>query len=124
MQRLFWTWVVSALALWLAAWVLPGVEIRQWVSVLWIAPLLGIINMVVGWVTGFISLLAFPVTILTLGCSSFILSFVLYAGAIYGLSLKLKDTFIVNSFWWALALAAVMALFSSVLNVIFPTKRG
>jgi putative membrane protein len=121
MRRIFINWVVSALALLLAAAALKqGVDINPWWHVIWIAPLLGLINALVGGISGLISFFALPVNILTLGCFGFVLSFVLYAVAIYLLGQNLNQIFVVKSFWWAVALAAVMALFSAVLNIILP----
>lgn len=122
MKRLFWHWAISSIALLLAAAALSwGVHIHHPLTAIWLAPLLGLVNAVVGGVTALVSLIAFPITILTLGCFGFVLSFVLYAWAIWALSNILKpEVFHVDSFWWAAALAAVMALFSTLLNMILP----
>ena len=131
MRRLFWYWLISALALWLAAYVVPGVKIAHWYDALWIAPLLGLVNMLVGVLTWIISLLALPITLLTLGCFSFIVSFFLYVFALYFLffsktgSLNPYMSYVGSgSGWGAVVLfAIVMALFSTVLNMVLPGKK-
>ena len=122
MRRLISYWVVSTIALLLAQAALPGINIKHWYHALWIALLLGLVNTVVGWIAGIISFVALPVNMLTLGCFGFIVSFILYTGAIYWLG-GLLDEFTVRSFWWAVALAIVMALFSSLLNMVLPWKQ-
>ncbi len=123
MRRLFWHWIISSVALLLAAAALnKGVHLGSWVTALWLAPLLGLVNALVGGITTFISLIALPITVLTLGCFGFVLSFVLYAVAIWLLSTALV-AFQVDNIWWAMALAAVMALFSSVLNMLLPGDK-
>ena len=128
MKRLLWHWVISALALFLTAQVLhPGVTITPWYHVLWLAPLLGLVNVVVGLLAKILSLVAFPVNLLTLGCFGFLLSFVIYIGAIWFLGNTtgaLRPMFQVNTFLAAAELAVVMALFGSVLNMLLPGKKG
>ena len=57
-------WLVSALALWIVAQIIPGVEVRGFGSALIAAAMIAIVNAVVGPVLRFIS---FPITFLTLG---------------------------------------------------------
>jgi uncharacterized membrane protein YvlD (DUF360 family) len=128
MRRILWHWIISAGALWITVSLLQEhIHVHNPWNVLWIAPLLGLVNMVVGVVTWLISLLAFPITLLTLGCFGFVLSFVLYAVAVYGLFSPegpLSSSMTVESFAWAAALSAVMALFSWVLNMVLPGKKS
>ncbi|MHB9026726.1 MAG: phage holin family protein [Armatimonadota bacterium] len=122
MKSLLWHWVISTLALILAAMALSkGVHLSP-LHALWIAPLFGIINAIVGGIAGIISFLATPLNLLTLGCFGFVLSSVLYTTAIYllGKNPSLVSVFQVDSFLWALSLAIVMALFSTVLNIVLP----
>jgi uncharacterized membrane protein YvlD (DUF360 family) len=126
MRRIVWHWIISAFALWLTVTALSGhiVMANPW-SVLWIAPLLGLVNFGVGIITWVISLLAFPITVLTLGCFGFVISFILYTVAIlalFGPGKGLADAMTVENFFWAMVLSAVMALFSSVLNMLLPGK--
>lgn len=127
MRRIFWHWAISAIILLLAAYALkPHVEIYGFLNALWVAPLLGLVNAVVGFVAGIIKLVAFPVNALTLGCFGFVVSFFLYSATIYLLMHKpegpLSSAMSVENLLWAMALAALMALVSTVLNMVLPGK--
>ena len=128
MKRLFWHWVISAIALWLAVAVLhQGVQVEPWYAVLWLGPLLGLLNAVVGLISAIIKLLAFPVNLLTLGCFGFVLSLVLNGTAVYLLSTNMKVLKLGDGNWWhgvgwGIALVVVMAVFSMLLNVVLPSK--
>lgn len=124
MKRLLWHWIISAAALWLTTLALQhGVTITHWYHVLWLAPLLGLVNVAVSALARVISWIAFPVNLLTLGCFGFILSFFGYIVALVYLDKQLSVLHI-TGFGWAVALAVVMALFSSLLNIILPGKTA
>ncbi len=128
MKRLFWHWLISTLALMATAAALQqGVHIPIWYHAIWIAPLFGLVNFVVGLLTWLLKIIALPINMLTLGCFGFVLSLTLYTLAIYYLC-KVPDGplvpfFSVDTFYWALALSAVMALFSTLLNMLLPGKK-
>ena len=58
------SWFVSALALWLVARIIPGIEVRGFSSALVGAAVIAVVNATIGPVLRFIS---FPLTFLTLG---------------------------------------------------------
>src|SRR5258705_183141 len=58
------SWLVSALALWLVAQMIPGIEVRGFRSALVGAAVIAVVNATIGPVLRFIS---FPLTFLTLG---------------------------------------------------------
>jgi len=57
-------WLVSALALWIVAQIIPGIEVRDFGAAMFATVVIAIVNAVVGPVLKF---LALPFTILTLG---------------------------------------------------------
>jgi len=57
-------WLVSALALWIVAQIVPGIEVRDFGAALVATIIIGIVNAVAGPVLRFV---AWPLTILTLG---------------------------------------------------------
>ncbi len=128
MRRLFWHWFISALALMCAAAALH-VNITPWYNAIWLAPLFGLINGLVGALAAIISLLALPVTVLTLGCFGFVVSFLLNVTAIYllcGPTGPLNHVLPLGGqypFLQAVELAIVLALFSTVLNMLLPGKK-
>jgi hypothetical protein len=129
MKRLFWHWAISAIALVLAvAVVQPGIKFeRGWYDAIWIAPLLGLVNLAVGFVAAIFKFFFGLVNLLTLGILGFIVSFVLYVIAIYWLGHPpngpLADIFVVKGLFDAGKLAAIMALISIVLNMVLPGKK-
>ena len=58
------SWFLSALALWLVALLIPGIEVRGFRSALVAAAVIAVVNATIGPVLRFIS---FPLTFLTLG---------------------------------------------------------
>ena len=58
------SWFLSALALWLVALMIPGIEVRGFRSALVATAVIAVVNALIGPVLRFIS---FPLTILTLG---------------------------------------------------------
>ncbi|MHB0938392.1 MAG: phage holin family protein [Armatimonadota bacterium] len=129
MKRLFWHWAISAIALVFAvAVVQPGIKFeRGWYDAIWIAPLLGLINLAVGFVASILKLFFGLANLLTLGILGFIVSFLLYVIAIYWLGHPptgpLAEVFSVQGIFDAGKLAVIMALFSTVLNIILPGKK-
>jgi putative membrane protein len=57
-------WLVSALALWLVAQVIPGIEVRDFGAAMFATLVIAVVNAVIGPVVKFF---AFPLTFLTLG---------------------------------------------------------
>jgi uncharacterized membrane protein YvlD (DUF360 family) len=128
MKRLFWHWAISAIALVVAVAVVPGITfVRGWYDAVWLAPLLGLVNLAVGFVAAILKLFFGLVNLLTLGLLGFIISFVLYGTAIYWLGHPpdgpLADIMRVSSWIDAVILAVIMALFSIVLNMVLPGKK-
>ena len=62
-MTLLLSWLISAVAVWVAAWLLPGIRVRSFGSAFWVAALIGVANTLLGWV--FFTLFA----VLTLGLS-------------------------------------------------------
>ncbi len=58
------SWLISALALWIIAQVLPGIQVRDFTSAIIAAAVIAIVNVTIGW---FVKLIFFPLTFLTLG---------------------------------------------------------
>jgi putative membrane protein len=97
-------WAVSALALWVARSLVPGIQIEG-ASTLWMAALLlGFVNAVVRPLLIFFT---FPITILTLGLFLLVIN-----AAMLGLVAALLDRFTIAGFWPALAGAIVVSLVS------------
>src|ERR1035438_908535 len=98
-------WLVSALALWIVAQIVPGIEVRGFGDAMIATVVIGIVSAVVGPILRF---LAWPLTILTLG---------LFLLVINALLLKLASLvtpgFRVRGFWDAVLGSLVLTILTS-----------
>lgn len=100
-------WVLSAVAVLIAAYLLPGVSVESFWAALVVAVLLAIFNAVL---RPILVILTIPVTVITLGL------FLLVINAIIVLMTDaMIADFYVSGFWWAL----LFSLIISVLGAIF-----
>jgi uncharacterized membrane protein YvlD (DUF360 family) len=113
--RLVSSWFITATALWVAAGVLPGVDIEGWWGALAVAIVVAVLNAVL---PPLLAALRLPFT-LALG---FLLVLALNAFVLKLASDFLEDTFVVDSFWWALLAALLVSAVSVVLEVVFGTN--
>jgi uncharacterized membrane protein YvlD (DUF360 family) len=127
MRRIIWNWVISSLALWLGASILsPEIIITTppWYNVCWVAALLGLTNVIVGFLTALIKLLTLPVNVITMGCFGFFLSLIMNGAALYFVStVMVPEIFHISSFYWGMTLAVLMSIFSSILTIVLPFRK-
>lgn len=109
-MRMVVNWVVSALAIIITAYLLPGVHVSSLITALVIAVVLGVIN---AFIKPIFVLLTFPITIMTLGLFGLVLNalFILLAAAIV-------PGFQVDGFWWALLFSIVLALINAFFHMV------
>jgi len=100
--------VLSALAVLISAYVLPGVSVEGFFSALVVAVVLGILNSVL---KPILKLLSLPLTILTFGLFSLVINIVIVL-----LADQLVSGFSVANWWWALLFSFVVAIVSSFLG--------
>ena len=101
--------LITALTFFLGAQLLSGVTIKNFIYAILVAVVVGVLNLTLGIALKFI----------TLGILSFgIFTLLLDAIIILVADWFLKD-FEVKNFWWALGLAAVVAVVDGVLGYIF-----
>ena len=70
-MRLLLHWVLSALAVWIVAHVVPGITVSGPVAALIAAAAIGLINATIGLV---LKIITFPLTLLTLGLFWFVIN--------------------------------------------------
>ena len=104
-------WVVSALALWLTAAVVPGFRLKGFLTAMVAALLVAAGNFYLRPVLWFLTL---PLTILTLGLFTFVLDAIILRIA----AAFMKD-FEIRGWLSAIAAAFVLALASSLLHFVF-----
>lgn len=103
--------LISSIAVYFTAWLLPGISVKGFGSAILVAIVLGILNAIVKPVLQFLS---FPITILTLGLFLLVINtlIILLASWIMG------SSFHVENFWWALLFSIIMSIVSSLLGSI------
>lgn len=101
--------LLNALAVYIAAAVLPGIHISSLANTLVVAVVLGLVN---AFIKPIISVFALPFTILTLGLFSFVIS-----GLMVLIVSKLVPGFTVDNFLWAMAFALVLSIVNSFLGM-------
>jgi putative membrane protein len=100
--------LVIAAALWVPAYIIPGVNVASWQTLAIAALILGFINAVV---RPILTILTLPITIVTLG-----LFYLLVNGFTFFLASKIVPGFEVDGFWWAVLGALVMSVISSFIG--------
>lgn len=101
-------WLISALAILVSAYILPGVHVSDFTAALVAAVVLGVINVII---KPIILLLTLPINILTLG----LFTLVINAFTIL-LASSIVPGFRVDSFWWALIFSIVLSVVNSFLH--------
>ena len=117
-------WVVTALAVAAAVWLVPGIEVLTasdtWVGIAAIAIILALLNMSI---KPILQILSLPITVLTLGIFYLVVNtFLLYvaswlAEGLFGIG------FVIGSFGSAFVASIVISIVSAILNAIVSDER-
>jgi putative membrane protein len=108
MVHIIAVWLVSALALWLVARIVPGIEVRGFGDAMIAAVVIAIMNALVGPVLRF---LAWPITFLTLGLFSLVINaIILKLASMFSPGFRVRGFF--NAIIGALLLTVLEALLS------------
>ena len=105
-------WLVTTLAVLIAAYLLPGVSVKNFFAALLTALVLGLINAIL---RPILVILTLPLTVVTLGLFIFVINALLVL-----LTSAMVPGFEVRSFWWALLFSFVFSIVSFVLHRIIP----
>lgn len=108
MTTLVVKWLISALAIFAVGNFLPGIHVADYMTALWAALALGILNAVIRPV---LLLLTLPINFITLGLFTFILN-----GFMFWSATKFVSDFNVDSFWWAVLGALLVSAISTFSN--------
>ncbi len=105
------TILVNAVAVWIGAQLLRGVEVSDFFRAIIIGLVLGILNWSLG---NILSFLTYPIILLTIGAFSLVVDAIVLMVADYFLKgLKIQN------FWWALALALIVSVVNLIARQIF-----
>ncbi len=113
--KLLVSWLVAAAALFVAAWIVPHVEIQTFLGAVVVSLVIAVLNALVLPVVAAIKL---PLT-LVLG---FLIVLVLDALMLLAASALTDNAIEVDSFWWALLTALIASAVTVVLDVLFGTN--
>ena len=109
-------WLINAVALYAAVWIVPGINYRgDWTGILWLALIIGLLNALV---RPLLKFLTCPLIILTLGLFTIVINTGMLLltrtiGQSLGIGLMVED------FWAALLGSLVMSIVSIVMSLIF-----
>ncbi|HEY75418.1 MAG TPA: phage holin family protein [Thermoflexia bacterium] len=126
MKKLLVRWIISALSLFVAAWLLPGIEVRgtAWLAYAVMAVVLGFANAVI---RPILKLLTCPLIILTLGLFTLVINgLTLWLSAELSTwlahALGLNVGYHVRDFWSALLGAIIVSVVTVILSTLFVDK--
>lgn len=116
MTKFIIRWLINAVGLYAAVWIVPGIEyLGDWAGILWLALIIGLLNALV---RPLLKFLTCPLIILTLGLFTLVINTAMLLltrtiGQTLGIGLS------VDGFWSALLGSLVMSVVSIVMSVIF-----
>lgn len=99
--------LLSAVAVFVLAHILPGVSVDNYVTALIVAIVLGLLNTIV---RPILIILTLPITIVTLGLFLLVINVLMVYAAD-----RFVDGFAVSGFWWALLFSILLSIFNSIL---------
>ena len=120
MTKFILRWVINAIALYLAVYLVPGVNLEGgWVSILWLALIFGLIN---AFLRPLLKLLTCPLIILTLGLFTLLINTFLFwltsqVGQAFGIG------FTIDGFWPAFLGGLVVTAVSVIMSLILKDER-
>ena len=100
--------LLTALAVLVIAKILPGVQVDDYGTAIWVAVVIGLLFMIL---KPILVILTLPVTILTLGLFLFVIN-----AALILMANSWVDGFGVSGFWTAMLFSILLSLFESVLH--------
>jgi putative membrane protein len=106
--------LLTAIAVLVIEYILPGVTVDTYVTAIWVAVILGLLYAIL---KPILVVLTLPVTILTLGLFLFVIN-----ALIVLLADKLIDGFEVSGFWAALLFSILLSIVQSILYKVIDKK--
>jgi putative membrane protein len=122
--RLILRWLITAVALVVTAWLLPGITVEGqhgWLTVLIMAAVLGLVNAIVRPV---LSLLSCGLIAVTLGLFIFVINALMLALASWISVNWFNAGFYIDNFFTALVGSILVSIVSIVLSLFLPDESG
>jgi len=107
---LYWIldFLLTGLAILILAALLPAIQVKNYGTALWVAFLIGLLNITIG---AILRLLAWPFNWLTFG----LLYFIIYVFIIYLVD-KLVKKFHIKNFFWTIIFALLLSILEQLIN--------
>jgi putative membrane protein len=102
--------LINGFAVFVAAYILEGVRVESFLTAVIVSIVLGIVNALI---KPILSIIALPITFLTLGLFNFILN-----GLMILLVTKVVPGFSVENFWWAVLFSFVLSIVNWFLHLL------
>jgi putative membrane protein len=103
-------WLVNALVIVIAAYLLPGVHVESFWTALLLAVVMGILNILI---KPLLVILTLPITLITFGLFLLVINALLVL-----LASHIVPGFQVDGFWWALLFSIIVSLINMALSKI------
>lgn len=116
MQTLLVKWLITSIAIFLVGSFLPGIHVADYMTALWAALALGILNAII---RPILLILTLPINLITLGLFTFVLN-----GLMFLLAARFVSGFQVDGFWWAVFGALLVSTISTVMDRILLGADG
>lgn len=113
-MRILFLWIINALAVLLAAYLVPGIHVTGFYAALLVALVLGLVNLVF---RPLLVILTLPINILSLGLFTFIIN-----GFLFWLVSTVVKGFEVRGFWAAVIGSLVVTVVSWFGRQLFPSR--
>ncbi len=107
--------ILSGIAVVIAAYLLPGVELENFVAAIVVAVVIGVLN---AFLRPILIILTLPINILTLGLFTFVIN-----ALIVVVTSSIVPGFRVDNFWWAILFSLVLSIVNWFLSAIDPAKN-
>ena len=114
-MKLLITWLASALAILLSAWLVPGVYISGFGVALIAAVVLGAVNAII---RPILIVLTLPINILTLGLFTLIIN-----AAMVALSAAVLSGFSISNFWTAILFSLILTVIDWIMEGLIKEKK-
>lgn len=113
-MRILFLWIINALAVLLAAYLVPGIHVTGFYAALLVALVLGLVNLVF---RPLLVILTLPINILSLGLFTFIIN-----GFLFWFVSTIIKGFEVRGFWAAVIGSLVVTVVSWFGRQLFPSR--
>ena len=114
--RIVISWVFNVVALFVAAWLLTGIDYGdQWWTLFIAAAVFTVVN---AWVKPVLAVLSIPFIVVTLGVFYFLINVLM----LYVTDWVVPE-FEIETFWWGVLAAIIVSLVNGILHALMPGER-